>query len=140
MLSADLKVHGFSNWIKIQTDYESNKKLVLRLPKDKGIYVVRAKVQIPRVKGDSDIIYIGQGVIKHRIQALLRSFLPPHFRDYMNKHTAREEFERLIREQEFELELCYVLTSEDPKAKESHLLHKYCEDHIEPPPLNNTRK
>ncbi len=140
MLSADLKTNGFNHWITIGANYDANRELVLKLPKKKGVYVIRAKEPIPRVKDESDIIYIGQGVIQHRIQALLRSFLPLPFRDYMNKHTARQAFERLIRELRFELELCYVLAGESSKNLETHLLQNYCVYHVEPPPLNNTRR
>lgn len=139
MLSTDLIARGFKEWLKLKADYNYNKDFVLNLPREKGVYVIRAHEQIHRIKGTSDIIYIGQGTIQSRIQALLRSYLPLNFRNYMNKHTAREAFERVIEELCLELELSYI-KCEKPKEFETGLLQLFCQDHIEPPPLNNTRR
>lgn len=144
MHSSELVKYGFKEWFKIKPrDYDGNKKLVLSLPRKKGVYIIRkSNGTIPRIKGESDIIYIGQGTIQSRIQALLRSHLPLNFRDYSNKHTAREAFERILSELNFETELSFVLTKDSEEAKdlESSLLRRFCEKHIEPPPLNNTRE
>ena len=141
MLSKDLKKFGFSAWTKIIEDYGYNRNLILKLPKNKGTYVIRADKSISRIKGQSDIIYIGQGKIQSRIQQLLRSYLPINFRNYSNKHTAREAFERILNETELELEFSYVVVdTEEVKEIESRLLKLYCKDHIEPPPCNNTRR
>ena len=141
MLSKDLKKFGFSAWTKIIEDYAYNRNLILKLPKNKGTYVIRADKSISRIKGQSDIIYIGQGKIQSRIQQLLRSYLPINFRNYSNKHTAREAFERILNETELELEFSYVVVdTEEVKEIESRLLKLYCKDHIEPPPCNNTRR
>lgn len=140
MLSADLKRYDFNDYFKIEADHQRNKELISRLPKEKGVYIIRVGKPIPRIKGESDIIYIGQGVIQHRIQALLRSYLPLPLRDYMNKHTARELFERVASELNLQPEFSFVLLGQKSKELESRLLRDYCLSHIEPPPLNNTRK
>jgi hypothetical protein len=140
MLSTDLKTYGFSNWFPIEANQQKNKELILRLPKKKGIYVIRLSKPVPRIKGESDIIYIGQGIIRHRIQALFRSYLPLPFRDYMNKHTAREMFERVTNELNLQSQFSYVLRDQESKELESRLLIDYRLSHIEPPPLNCTRK
>jgi hypothetical protein len=143
MNSAELKEIGFKEWIKIKPrEYEYNRDIILNLPKEQGVYVVRTTKFILRIKGHSDILYIGRGVIQRRIQALLRSHLPLNFRDYTNKHSAREAFERVLNELGLEIEISFMLTKDSKKAKdlESSLLRKFCQDHIEPPPLNNTRK
>lgn len=139
MLSKDLEKFGFSRWIEIIEDYDHNRDLILRLPKNKGIYVIRADNPISRIKEQSDIIYIGQGTIQTRIQQLLRSYLPINFRNYSIKHTAREAFDRISKETELKLEFSYVTAdAEEAKEIESELLKLYCGDHIEPPPCNNT--
>lgn len=141
MLSKDLEKFGFSTWTKVMKDYDDNRDLILKLPKNKGIYVVRADKPISRIKGQSDIIYIGRGRIQSRIQQLLRSYLPINFRNYLSKHTAREAFDRVLNETELELEFSYVIVhTEEVKETESRLLKLYCKDHIEPPPGNNTRR
>jgi len=139
MMSVSLKKDGFNDWLEIGSDYEHNKELVLKLRRDKGVYVIRAHKPIVRIKGESDIIYIGQGTIQSRIQVLLRSFLPMNFREYYAKHTAREGFERVMKETDIKLELSCAI-AKDPREKERRLLMAYCNDHIEPPPLNNTRR
>jgi len=160
MQSKDLEKFGFSTWIKIVKDCDHNKDLILKLPRKKGVYVIRVDKLILRIKGESDIVYIGQGKIQSRIQLLLRSYLPINFRNYSSKHTAREGFERILKETELNLEFSYIsIDVEETKANvlelatchsleentvakeiESRLLECYCKDHIEPPPLNNTRK
>jgi hypothetical protein len=141
MLSTDLEGYGFSTWIKIVEDYDYNRDLILKLPRKKGVYVIRADRPISRIKGKSDIIYIGQGKIQSRIQHLLRSYLPINFRDYFSKHTARKGFEKILKETELKLEFSYItVDSEKAKEIERRLLVLYCEEHIEPPPLNNTRR
>jgi len=140
MLSTDLNGEGFAEWIKLPaTTFDANRELVLRIPKTKGVYVIRASRPIGRVKGESDIIYIGQGVLQHRIQALLKSFLPANFREYGTKHTARQAFERILNEPKTEFELSYLCTDK-ARNLESRLLQYYQLDHVEPPPLNNTRR
>jgi len=160
MFSKDLEEFDFRIWIKIVKDYDYNRDLILKLPRKKGVYIIRADKPILRIKGESDIIYIGQGKIQSRIQQLLRSYLPVNFRNYFGKHTAREGFERILEETELELEFSYItMDIEETKAKvlelatlhsfkgvditkgiERRLLERYCRDHIEPPPLNNTRR
>jgi hypothetical protein len=141
MLSRDLKRLGFGTWTKVVEDYDDNRDLILKLPKDEGIYVVRADKPISRIKGQSDIVYIGRGRIQSRIQQLLRSHLPINYRNYLTKHTAREAFERTLNETELELEFSYVIVDmEEVGETESELLKLYCKDHIEPPPCNNTRR
>lgn len=141
MFSKDLEGLGFSEWMKVIEDCGHNRGLVLELPRDKGTYVIRADKQIVRIKGQPDIVYIGQGRIQSRIQQLLRSHLPINFRDYSNKHTAREAFERVLNETGLQLEFSYIIVgSEKAKDIESRLLRLYCKDHIEPPPCNNTSR
>jgi hypothetical protein len=140
MNSVELREIGFKEWIKIKPKkYNYNKDVVLNLPKEQGVYVIRTSKPVPRIKGDSDILYIGRGVIQRRIQVLLRSHLPLNFRDYMNKHSAREAFERLLNELGLDVEFSFIL-AENSKDLETNLLEKFCQGHIEPPPLNNTRK
>jgi hypothetical protein len=142
MQSHDLKKYGFKDWLEIRTDkacYNYNKELILKLPREKGVYVIKANKPIGRLKGCSDIIYVGQGTIRNRIQVLIRSFLPLNFREYSSKHTARESFERVARELDLKLKLSYTIVK-NPRETEKQLLKAYCRDHIEPPPLNNTRE
>jgi len=139
MLSDDIKTYGFEDWLEIRTKYTHNRELILKLPRVKGVYVIRAHKTIKRIKGESDIVYVGQGTIQSRIQVLLRSFLPINFRNYQSKHTARESFERIINELDLKLEFSYII-AKNPKEIETQLLEAYCGEHIEPPPLNNTRR
>jgi len=160
MDSRTLKQFGFKEWLKISKDKDKNRELILKLPRKKGVYVIRANRCIPRLKGESDIIYIGEGTIQYRVQQLLEKFLPVNFRsDY--KHTASEEIERILNETDLKLEVSYVTIdiekhvakilesifpsffrfNEKELAKELEriLLKLYCSDHIELPPLNRRK-
>jgi len=141
LMSTNLKKYGFRDWLEIETDHAHNEELFrLKLPKrkDRGVYVIKASRAIVRIKAESDIIYIGQGEIKKRIRALVKSFLPVGY-GLCGKHTAREGFERVMKELNLKLALCYRII-ENPREEERQLLRAYCNDHIEPPPLNHTRR
>jgi len=139
MESKDLETFGFNPWMRITNNYAHNGDLILKLPSEMGVYAIRADKLIPRIKGECDIIYIGQGNIQSRIQSLLRSYLPSNLRNYWSKHPARGGVERVLKETKLNLELCFK-ESKTAQEIESKLLEGYCKDHIEAPPLNNTRK
>gem|GEM_PF-4443195 len=65
--------------------------------------------------------------------------MPINFRNYWSKHTAREGFERILKEARLNLEFSFK-EGNAAKEIEGKLIERYCKDHIEPPPLNNTRK
>jgi len=127
-------------WKKIiVADLNDNHEFLFQFSRDQyGVYIVRSSTEICRLKGKSDILYIGKGKIKHRLIALL----DPHFRETKRKHSAKQDLKRLITEEGFIIYIKYLFfdTNDLAKKKEKDLLKKYCLKHIEPPPLNHTRK
>jgi hypothetical protein len=47
------KVLDYSNLVDLQREY--------------GVYVIRAKCKTPYLKGDSDILYVGEGILGNRL-------------------------------------------------------------------------
>jgi hypothetical protein len=141
MNSKELNNYNFRDLQSFTDDYIHNKELVLKLPKKKGVYVIVCNKPICRVKGKSDIVYIGQGTIQYRIQSLFRNKLPINYRNYSSNHTAMETLKRIVSELKLKIKFSFIVTNNKEKCKnlESDLILQYCRDHIEPPPLNNTR-
>ncbi len=142
MTSHHLSSYGFANWQEVPIDDISCRNLILRLPRRNGVYILKADASIPRLVDSSDLIYIGHGKIQTRLQNLLISFLPHKFKNYKTPHTAYKELTRIIQEMGLKIFVAYKEYEEKDHAKnmESVLIRKYCSDHIEPPPLNNTRR
>lgn len=107
-----------------------------------GVYIIRAKEKIKRLKGESRIIYVGSGALNARLIALF----DPYFKKYNNTtkrlHTAKECLKRIKQETNIEIEVLILQNENKHQAEtlESSLIKDYCKQHIEPPPLNNTRK
>jgi len=137
-----LALLGFTDWQEVSTRLNKSKQLILDLPRETGVYAIKSSGHVRRLKGESDIIYLGHGKIQTRIQNLIIDFLPSSFKNYNTRHTASHELTRIIKETGLHLEVSYAThpTKEDSKMWESKLLRCYCRDHIEPPPLNNTRR
>jgi len=137
-----LRKLGFENWIRVEENPEKFAEIVKKLPKRTGVYVIRANRTIARLKGESSILYVGQGVIKHRIESHFKYFLPPRFKKWITiKDVTREELWRVHKELSLNLEFSYILCAGDEaKRIESMILREYRYYHIEAPPLNYTRE
>ena len=80
-------------------DYLVNKELVLSMPKVGGVYIVTTDNELERLKGKSDILYIGRsGNLRRRIKYLLKYFLPPKFAGNWGRHTARDALKIILEE------------------------------------------
>jgi len=106
------------------------------IPNDRGVYIIKIENSIGRVKGRSDIIYIGQGKLKDRLYAILGYFYgKPSEKNW--PHTAKKEIFRLLSEEKNNLFYSCFITKAC-KELERKLLREYEKDHIELPPLNKT--
>ena len=92
-------------------------------PAVSGVYVIRTANARPvgRLRGASDLIYIGQGNLRARLKAHTRGWLLGLI------HTAVGG-----------LEVAFA-RSPDPRRDEITLLFRYLTDHLELPPANNSR-
>lgn len=141
MDSKDLTKFGLNNWFKADDETTLLEELK-RMKGIVGVYVVRADRPIPRLKGESDVLYIGEGNVKNRVEELVKRFLPPSWkRNITVSHTARNDLERALDELGISIEISYVKcnSKEEAKGLENKLIWIYRQDHIESPPLNNTR-
>lgn len=140
MLHNLLKKFNLSKKFQITKDRDRNKELVLMFPKENGIYILTVDKELERLKGKSDILYIGRSRnLRNRAKFLLKYFLPKDFAGNWGKHTAREAVKKILEETDINLYIQYT-TCDNCKDIETLLLQKYCQNHIETPPLNNQRK
>jgi hypothetical protein len=135
-----LKKFSFGNRIAISRDEQQNMQFVLDTARSCGVYVVFADRKIERVRGESDILYIGRsGNVQRRMKYLLKYFLPADFVGNWGRHTARDALKVIITETDIKVSVAHTFCG-NYKEVESELLQKYCKVHIEGPPLNNQRK
>jgi hypothetical protein len=103
-------------------------------PKQYGIYIFRMARSkfFGRLKGESDILYIGSAESKHGLRGRLRQYLHPGPTQWTNKR---------IREmaKKYAMEIGWCLC-EEASNLELQLLHRYIDDHDELPPLNHASK
>ncbi len=136
----DLQKLGFCEEYQISQDIYANKKLVESVPTNSGVYVVLADKNIPRLVGESNVLYIGRGSnLRQRIIDLLKYYLPKNYTDKARKHTAREALGRIIEDTDITPSISYVACT-NHKDLETRLIQSYCKQHIETPPLNNQRR
>jgi len=136
----DLQKLGFCDDCQIAQEINVNKKFVESVPADSGVYVLLADKNLPRLAGESNILYIGRGSnLRGRIKHLLKYYLPKDYAGNWGKHTAREALSRIIETTNMMPSISYVACT-NYKDLETKLIQSYCKQHIETPPLNNQRK
>jgi len=60
MVSSHLPEYGFENWLPFTPTRGAD--LLSRVPRKPGVYVIRSQEPYGRVRGVSDILYIGSAV------------------------------------------------------------------------------
>jgi len=121
-------LEGLSEW------HPFNEDTVKNAPKQKGIYVLRMANgrYICRLRGKSDILYIGSTESKSGLRGRLRGYLHPGPSQLTNRRI--HEFSK-----KYEMEIAWYPYQEADNM-ELRLLQQYLEDHDELPPLNRTSK
>lgn len=106
-------------------------KGIEELPDCEGVYVIRMAhgKTMGRLKGDSDIIYIGCGKVKTRLSAHLNP----------RSDFADKGWLITLVKKEYKLEFGYFV-SPIPANEELELLLGYLKEHLELPPLNRQTK
>lgn len=134
------------NWMSWQYpagNYRSLKGADPQIPPRYGVYLIRAPSALSRVRGSSDVVYIGQsgGGARRGMQGIgpgnggpgrLLNTRGPDER-------VRKMIEALFPGTTFLVE-CVFLDSEDPAVVEAKLLGAYLEDHCELPPANHSSR
>jgi hypothetical protein len=135
-----LKKFKLSDRVLITNNFEQNKNIVMSMPACGGVYLLTTDRELERLKGASDILYIGRsGNLRKRAKQLFKYLLPEDFADWKGKHTASVAVEKILKETSIKIFISYV-TCGNYKELETELLQKYCKNHIETSPLNNQRK
>ena len=124
MNSSNLKkfFNEFSDWYPLAHP---------RAPPQKGAYIIRKAggKAFGRLRGKSDILYIGKSEGKGGLKRRLSFYLRPG----KTQWTSRRIHEM---SKKYEMEIAWCPSSE-PKNLEHKLLNKYLLDHDELPPLNH---
>jgi excinuclease UvrABC nuclease subunit len=131
--SLDLGKKGFSGWGAFTPPNE--KALLASLPSARGVYAIRRKTPYQRVRGESDITYIGSATNQDGLRMRVRQYFHPGWKQETNKRILG-----LIQNSaEFEISWLLAGSAGAAKALEQDLLDKYADDHGELPPENRRR-
>jgi hypothetical protein len=95
-----------------------------------GIYRICSRTPIPRLNGESEILYIGQGKIKHR--------LCKHI-ELAGVYFSKADVLLRVRDSLGHQLYCEFIVIENSGLVESSLLREYEGQHWELPPLNRSR-
>jgi len=116
------------------------------IPSRYGVYLIRAPKALPRVRGSSNVVYIGQsgGGSRRGKQGIGPGKGGPGrlFNTRGPDERIRERIEDLLfRGTTFSVECVFLDTeTDDPKDVEDELLSAYREDHCELPPANHSSR
>jgi excinuclease UvrABC nuclease subunit len=134
MGSSDLSEHGFAAWLPFNRKAEAS--LIAAVPKTRGVYVIRCCCrEYERVRGASDILYVGSAANRQGLRMRLRQYFHPG----PTQRTNRRILAIVAECNDFEV--AYAETGSAPEARslESELLGRYESDHGELPPENRRR-
>jgi len=119
---------GVSEW------HPFNEETVKSAPKQSGIYIFRMAQSkcFGRLKGETDILYIGSTEYKGGLRERLQRYLRPGHKPGTNKriHAIAKKYD---------MEIAWCLCGEASNL-ELELLGQYFVDHDELPPLNHASK
>lgn len=118
----------FSDW------YPLDKKGIRNAPQHPGVYIIR-KAQgrrFGRLKGKSDILYIGSCKGRKGLRQRLQRYLHPGSTQWGTNRRVNQ----LAKEYQMEVAWC---PCDEPRNFEHDLLIQYLKDHDELPPLNHAR-
>ncbi len=127
MDSAQLKktIGGLSEWSAF------DKTVLGRVPAQKGVYVIRLANarKIGRLKGESDILYIGSNQSEGGLKQRFSHYFHPGPTQWTNRrvHDLMEKYS---------MEIAWFVCK-NPVNLENSLLKQYVKDHDELPPINH---
>jgi len=128
MNSEQLKQKGFFSWFPF-TDHGVGKA-----PKQSGVYALRKArgALFGRLRGESDILYIGSTEARGGLKQRLRQYLHPGPTQWTNLRIYQ-----LAKKHEIEVGW---YSCNEPGNVEHQLLQQYLQEHDELPPLNHAGK
>lgn len=120
------KTHpNLSKWLKF------NEQILPKVPKKKGVYVIRLenKKNFGRLKGQSDVLYIGKTEAQNGLKQRISFYFRPGKTQLTNMRINSMQ-------KKYKMEIAW-LTSDDSNNLEHKLVNAYMEDHHELPPFNH---
>lgn len=134
MNSSDLKQHGVSTWAAFA--HIAERALLAALPTSTGVYVILFPQAEQRLRGASDIAYIGRAGNQNGIRGRVRQYFHPGHRQSTNIAMRQR-----ICDPGCTLRLGFVVTDTVGTARrlESDLLLRFEREHGELPPYNRQR-
>lgn len=130
MKTSDLVTEGFQRWSKFNRLSKSD--LLTRAPTKFGVYVVRRTVAVARIRGESDIIYIGSACNQRGLKGRFGQYYSPGPTQFTN----RRIMELVADSEEYEIGWCEAAVKSEAVGLEQLLLERYFEQHGERPPQN----
>lgn len=127
MDSDSLKSWGFVTWYPFED--ETEKELLKILPNSPGVYVIRWNQGFTRIKGETDILYIGKS--DQGIQSRIYQYYHYGETQYTNQRISH--CRRILGGLEISYKLC---SAAEVRAVEMELLLEFELEHMEFPPLN----
>lgn len=130
MKSSDLKDRGFGAWCTFVLEVEH--QLLGDLPTATGVYSMRFPTEQARLRGTSDIAYIGKATNQKGLRGRVRQYFHPGWRQSTNLAMKARLVEGML------LEFAYTVTAGvgDAVSLESELLLAFEGEHGERPPFN----
>ncbi len=133
----------WKRWQYLAGHLDSLKTAAPPIPCQHGVYIIRAPAPLARVRGSSDVVYVGQsgGGKRGGKQGIGPGNGEPGrlFNTRGSDEVVREKIESLFNGQRFSLE-CAFVEQDDPESIEERLLRAYFEDHYELPPANHNKR
>lgn len=116
---------------KISKWFKFTKAEIKNIPTENGVYKIRSKEELNRVKGSSKIIYYG-----------INTGNTTSFRDRLNQHisgnSSPSKYLNILRKNlELEFAFCEMNNKSNIKKWEQKELRKYLKNHLELPPANS---
>ena len=133
MNSEDLSKTGFSEWQPFNR--QTKKELLRSVPKSFGIYAIRRDRPFSRVRGASDILYIGSAANQKGLRGRIRQYFSPGPTQWTNKRILA-----LVADAS-NYQISWLQTDSIAKAKalEQELFDRYEQEHGDLPPENLRR-
>lgn len=111
---------------------EIKKEKIDELPKSKGLYAFVLDTDFCRMKGKSDILYIGKTSNKKGIRQRIRWYLKP-----TKEQETNIRIKKFIDSRNGKVKLFFKVCNNE-RIEEKKLLYEYLKQHDELPPLNRS--
>jgi excinuclease UvrABC nuclease subunit len=124
---------GFSEWRVFNR--QTKKELLRAAPKSVGVYAIRRDTSFSRIRGASDILYVGSAANQKGLHGRIGQYLSPGPTQWTNKRILALVAETT----NYRISWLVTETIAKAKALEQELLELYLQEHGELPPQNLRR-